>query len=385
MTRVAIVSSSSVFEYRVMLLARVLADEGYELSLYLSDYDHIRKCRIYASSIGDNTDIPGENLIRQIKIDRISTLPYKKNISVKRILSHIDFSYKAARLLKKDSFDILYLVMPPNSQSLLARSYSRKGVKVIGDIIDLWPESFPGKGRGFPFKLWADVRNKSLKHFDIIVTECDLYHSYIRKYISADTLLKTVYWAGSPEDDDFINNLYSASCELPLDKWIVGYLGSVNNIIDIDRIIYEIKRLMKYRPVEVRVVGKGERYEEFIDRLKEAGANVIDYGAVFDINEKYRIFSGCHFGLNVMKKDVTVGLSMKAADYLKMGLPILNHISGDTEDIIRRYGCGISSSDLDMSGDVPVYEASMRDNARRAYKDLCSYDAFRRSMLEIFK
>ena len=63
--------------------------------------------------------------------------------------------------------------------------------------------------------------------------------------------------------------------------------------------------------------------------MKSAGAEVFYHGKVFDSKEKNRIFETCHYGLNIMKDSVFVGLTMKSMDYFE-GLPIINNIQGDT-------------------------------------------------------
>ena len=52
--------------------------------------------------------------------------------------------------------------------------------------------------------------------------------------------------------------------------------------------------------------------------------------------------SRCHFGFNLMKPDVRVGLTMKSVDYFRHDLPILNNIPADTAELVDREQVGVN-------------------------------------------
>ena len=63
------------------------------------------------------------------------------------------------------------------------------------------------------------------------------------------------------------------------------------------------------------------------------------------IPKKKQIFDKCHFGLNIMKDTVCVGLTAKSIDYFQAGLPILNSIQIDTKDIVNKNLFGFNVTD----------------------------------------
>ena len=75
---------------------------------------------------------------------------------------------------------------------------------------------------------------------------------------------------------------------------------------------------------------------------EDSGAKVIDHGKIYNQEEKKGIFDSCHYGLNIMKPSVCVGLTMKSIDYFEFGLPIINNIKGDTWEAIEKYDCGVN-------------------------------------------
>lgn len=345
-----------------MLFRKVMEELGHDVLVVGSDYLHIEKTK-------RTTTDP--------KLVLIPTIPYEKNLSLKRIRSHLDFSRKAFRFLKDKECNLLYIVVPSNSQASIARKYKKlhPDTKVVIDVIDLWPESFPSRNsERFPFTIWAGSRNKNLKYADTVITECDLYHDFIGGYVRNGAKPETVYWAHDEEPSSF-----AGFTEPESDKWVLGYLGSVNNIIDIDGIKEVITRFKATRPVTVRIVGAGEKMEEFEAALKSAGAEVINYGKVTDFDKKQEIFAPCHFGINIMKPTVHVGMSMKSVDYMEMGLPVLNGIPGDMHDIVDEHNVGRNTDEYDFTG----YDTEMKRNARRFYEENCSYDSYGRRIREV--
>lgn len=142
-----------------------------------------------------------------------------------------------------------------------------------------------------------------------------------------------------------------------------------------------IKQLVEQQQVVIKVIGDGEKKDQFLKCLSDAGAEVIDYGRTFEYKKKKEIIDTCHYGINIMKKTIDVGLSMKSIDYLEMGLPIINNLDGDLSGIIRKYECGINTFETNfisqiLSGDI----IKMRRNARRAYESEFGEDVFRQKL-----
>jgi hypothetical protein len=76
----------------------------------------------------------------------------------------------------------------------------------------------------------------------------------------------------------------------------------------------------------VKIVGGGEGAQKFIDSIEAVGAQVKNYGFVFDPVRKAEIFSNCDFALNMMVENIVVGLTTKSVDYFSLALPIINNV-----------------------------------------------------------
>ena len=241
-------------------------------------------------------------------------------------------------IVEKIKPDLLYTLVPPNSLARSAAKYiqKHKEVKLIFDLIDLWPESMPiGKIKKIPlFAFWKEMRDKSLRFADFVILECDLYKIVLGDAINGINV-ETVYLANK--------DINAASAPMLREKEIhLAYLGSINNIIDIPKIKEIIAALKEIKPVTLHIIGDGESKQELIDAAERAGASVVYHGKIYDPQAKQDIFDKCHFGLNIMKNCVCVGLTMKSIDYFQHGLPIINNIPGDTAEIINKYKVGIN-------------------------------------------
>ena len=320
----AIVSCFDWYSQRLMYIEKYLVRKGYDVYIYMSDYDHQRKVRTQRYSEKKN-------------VEYIHVPEYKRNISLKRIVSHRFFAKKVVKKLSSFDCELVYCLVPPNFLvSEIAKINRIKKFRLIFDVIDLWPESFPITNSGiFPFSMWGNLRDKNLYIADDIVLECRYYKTILKKQLSGIDNVHVFPLIKQP-----INNIVIKTYDDG--KLYLAYLGSINSLIDIETTDRVIRSVMKINPVVVKIIGDGESKREFIDMIQQTGAEVEYYGKIYDDRKKYEILGQCHFGLNLYKTSTVIGLTMKSVDYFQMGLPIINSISGDTKELVNEYNIGIN-------------------------------------------
>lgn len=329
MKKAVCISCSDHYDHRLHIAADCLRERGYDTTYITSDFDHTRK-EPFVCSVEGCVQIPAR--------------PYQKNLSFDRILSHRNFARDVFRYLENQSQqpDVLVVLLPPNFLAHYGAKYKCRHpeVKLIFEIFDLWPETFPGgkikKLLAPVFKVWAALRDRNLNKADFVVTECEMFRQRL----------------GLPEESS--KSIWLCADPLPMeipqpqlaqDKLELCYLGAINNVISIPDICGLINQLTAKKPVTLHIIGKGERQEEFMEEAQKAGAEVIFYGAVYDEAKKLEIMNRCHFGLNVMKSSVCVGLTMKSVDYFRFGLPIISNIPADTRHLLEKHGIGLQLED----------------------------------------
>ncbi len=369
--KIVIITNSDHFDIRADMIRNNL-EKNNEVTVFSTDFVHAKKTTRTESKYRDFILFP--------------TKKYKKNLSVERLLSHWDYAKRVFREVEKINPDLLYVLIPSNSNAYRAVKYCKKhkNTKLIIDIIDMWPESFPLKKfeKLPPFKIWRNLRDKSLEKADYVIAECGLYFERLGKRVEGIPK-EVLYFAKQGTNTDKTPNL-------PEGKINLCYLGAVNNIIDIPFISKMISEISKIIPTILHIIGSGERMEEFKEAAKNAGAEVIDHGIIYDANEKQKIFNICHFGINAMKDTVCVGLTMKSVDYFDGGLPILNNIKGDTTTLVEKYSAGFNVTEETMDSVAEKifllknedFE-NMRKNAISLFDQNLSTEVFYRELQEI--
>lgn len=360
--KIVIVNCFDTYENRVKMLCKYFSNKKNETIVLTSDFQHIKKT--YVEKMND-------------EYKYIHTKAYYKNISIARIISHYRFAKEAINVIKKMEPDLLWVLVPPNFLCYQVSKYKKKKnkTKIIFDFIDIWPETMPiSKFRNNIFyTMWKNLRSKNMKYADVIVTECDYFKEALRETFD-ENKMNTMYLAREMDE-------YIPISDLKNDRIEICYLGSINNIIDIP-LITEILKKIRYKVV-FHIIGNGEKKDELVDSVKKAGALVVDHGELYQKDDKRMIFQKCHFGMNIMKKNVFVGLTMKSIDYLESGVPMINNIPGDTKKLIHDYGIGINVDESILNKpyieiDSKFFENEVRKTARSVYETLFSTESCQR-------
>lgn len=340
--KVIIVTCFESNEERVSFVLEACKKRKYNTKVITTDFSHIKKQK--------RTSIP-KNYIA------IETKPYNKNLSIKRIKSHIQFSKDAFKIVEQENPDLIWLMAPANSLIKEAKKYKEKypTTKLVVDIIDMWPESLPlGINSSiFPLNIWRNIRKNNINCADKLVTECDFYHNILKKEYDKD--ITTIHWARE-------SKIIKTKKSLPKDKLSLCYIGSINNIIG-TRLVTDIVEKCDM-PIVLQVIGEGENRYNFIN-LNSRVCEVIYHGAIRDEKKKNEIFSKCHAGLNIYKNNLYIGLTVKSIDYFEHGLPIINNIKGDTWSMIEKYGVGVNIKENESIHGKELIK--MRNNDKKVY------------------
>lgn len=368
------ISCTHHYEERILPVETFLRDHGYDCVYITSDFNHTAKKKF-------RVDLP--------HCTQIPTKPYAKNISLSRIVSHMKFAKNVMDEVRRIQPDLLYVEVPPNSLCREAAKYKKENpnVKLVFDIFDMWPECFPNNRAKqllkWPFKVWARFRNLGLPVADFVFTECNLFRKKLLPFVKEETtkvlhLCRPHVTVTTPVSVTQTERLH------------LCYLGAINNIIDIPTIAELIGHIQRLRPVTLHIIGGGESKDAFVGAVQATGALVKYYGTIYDAAKKQAIFDKCHFGLNIMKDSVCVGLTMKSMDYFAGGLPILNTIEVDTWDLVEQWNCGINVHRDALQqvaeavvSQTPQENTAMRYNAQEMFENCFTEKVFRQTLSDV--
>ena len=327
--KVIVITNSSSYEPRAEWIGELFKKQGAHVLWVETDFIHREKVKKVRSAPD------------HIYID---TVPYRKNLSVRRLYSQYDFAKKVEKLLEKEKADLIYMILPANSLAAVGDRLKRKmnTAMLVFDVLDLWPESLGGKKfqKLWPFQYWRRLRDDHLNAADLVITECRYFQEFVK---AKKEKTAVVYWPKEvPENWKMEDTAVETNGESNHSVIHFAYLGSINNIIDKEGITGFLEAVKSMKPVCLHVVGDGEKKALFEETLKSKGIDAHFYGAVYEEEKKKEIFSKCAFGINMMKPGVCVGLTMKSIDYFCYGLPLVNNIPGDTWELVEKEQIGIN-------------------------------------------
>lgn len=329
------ISSTNHYNVRTGKFVNDYVKKGYDVIYVTSDFDHMTKKR-YCFNEYKNSK-------------QLHVISYKKNLSISRILSHLMFSYKTFYMLLACKPELVYVEVPNNSLVKNSAKYKKiNNAEIIVDVFDMWPESMPVKTKNmivnWGFDIWRNFRNKNLKFADQIWIECDYY----RELLSAQKI-------NLPMETKYLklkNAETSIEMKVSEEEIDLCYLGSINNIIDISLIEKIVSEFAKNKRTRIHIIGDGERKDEFLDILKKNSIEIIDHGKVYEIDKLQEIFDQCWFGINVLREDLAIGITMKSISYFRGGLPIINTVQGDTSRFVEECNIGINVDRHDVKSCV---------------------------------
>lgn len=335
MMKAVCISNFNYYDKRIKSVDNYLTAKGYEVMYMTGNYDTMTR-QLYT------LDHP--------RVIQFPIIQYRKNISFERLRSHYDFAKNVYEQLNQIKPDLIYLMVPPNVVPFMVSKYKKKypNTRVICDVFDMWPETFPSTRKGLlaiPFLFWRQLRTSGLKCADVIVTECQMFSDYLKKTHAQPIV--TCYPKQQAQDLPITYDCQES------ERIGLCYLGSINNIIDIPKIAQIVESVSRVKRVDFHVIGTGEKKDALLSALKPYCQTVYDHGKVYDPVVKQQIFNRCAFGVNVLKTSVFIGLTLKTIDYFNGGLPVLNTVPGDTADWLTTYGAGIQlESHVDVSEKV---------------------------------
>ena len=320
------ISCFDYYDIRMKKILQFFQDKNFDTTYIISDFNHFSK------SYNDK-ECKYENTYK------IHVPSYNKNLSVKRLYSHMYFSKKVYEKIVEIEPDIIYCIFPPN---MLVRELDRykknHKSKVILDRYDTWPESFPvGKYERLlkiPFSIWRNLRDKHIDVADLLITVCEKGKIECNeKY--PDKITKVLY----PYIEPGMIPLYTFDVE---EEITFGYLGNINFITNIPLLTNFLYEVSKYKKVVLHIIGGGQKLDELVDSLKNENIKVISHGPIFDEEKKNEIFSECDFGLNLPYEKINSAMALKYIEYLKVGLPIINSGVGDNYYITKENKVGFN-------------------------------------------
>ena len=316
---------------RYWLMAEAFARAGHRVVYWTSDFSHANKRR---RSVPDGVaaDLPFSLVL-------LPTPPYRRNVCPARIRSHRAYAAVWGRtaLDAVDSGrsarpDLMVISAPPVSTGVVAIRLARRfGARLVVDVQDAWPETFSRllpRGFGWLGALVFHGMRTAMRRLycaaDLVTGVCDRYgplvkaygaREYYRAYLGIDMAIG----CGAQRRE---------GGELRL-----AYVGNLGKSYDLKTVTEGVRRLNAEgrRRVVLEIAGFGGAVPE---------SPFVRFHGMLGADELRELLSACEIGVIPMQSDSFVGIPNKLGEYAAAGLKVVSSLTGETEDLIARYGCG---------------------------------------------
>lgn len=352
---------SSNSNSRFPFIGKELANE-HQVEIITSDFSHGRKAHKELLDV----ELP-------FKVTFLHEPGYKKNVSVRRFMSHYAWGKAVAKYLKKRKRpDVIYCAIPSLTASLVAAKYCEKNdVKFIVDVQDLWPEAFkmvlnvPAVSdlMFLPFQLRA---NAIYKRADAVVAVSQTYVDRVLAVNKKCTVGHAVFLGTKLETfDQGAQN--EPLMRKPENEIWIGYCGSLSVSYDIPTVIRAIQKLQSkgLQNLKLIVMGAGAHKEQF-----EACAKENEVDAVFTGRLPYADMCAqvkqCDIVVNPIKGKSAASIINKHGDYAASGLPVVNtQDSPEYRKLVDTYQMGFNCNNGDADDMAEKLERLIQDESLR--------------------
>jgi glycosyltransferase involved in cell wall biosynthesis len=344
---------------RTGILAKMLVDQGHEVTYWTSTFSHARK----AQRSKTDTDVIFHD---NYKIKLLRSPGYLKNISIRRIYNHIILGRqftKQAYSEKKP--DIILCSMPTVELSLAATEYGRKSnVPVVLELRDMWPDIFlevvPNWGKGIGRIILTPMFSKLKKACENATAIFGITDEFLewglkyagRKRNSFDAVFYHGYSPVKPNDSEIARaESFWKQQGICRDngRFIACFFGYFGRQFEIETIL-EAAGKLQHSKTDIRFVlcGNGDNYEHCKSMAKDLN-NVILPGFV-GLPEIWTLMRMASVGLAPYKStaNFTGNLPNKVGEYLSAGLPIISSLKGTLEHLLWENKCGITYLNSDV-------------------------------------
>ncbi|MEZ4924181.1 MAG: glycosyltransferase family 4 protein [Crocinitomicaceae bacterium] len=329
--------------WRAGLLAKELAKQGHEVTLWNSTFLHFQKEFAFDKStelmVSDN-----------LKLVLIKSLGYHKNISFKRYIDHRFVANQFNRIAKKhDIPDIIVVAIPCHHLAYKISKYAlRNRVPYICDLRDLWPDIFLNIFPRFVNKKLAQaILRKEFYRFKFTSRNANSLVAVSQSYLE----LLASRANRKPGDMDKVFHVGSHPIPIDLDEQILDdqpvkeilYVGSFGNTYDLESMIKTARHFYENGITDVKFVlaGGGEQAENLQTLAKEL-PNVMFTGWL-DTNGIHKYLKRAYIGVLPFKRNAPQSLPNKLFDYLSAGLPVVSSLqNADMINIIEQKQIGLS-------------------------------------------
>lgn len=331
---------------RELFLFDLLKEKSYDVTFVTTDFNHYaKKQRDIEKFYRDYPDYS------DIKFVHVS--PYKKNISLKRLLAEKQWTREIVKWIEIhiDSFDVIYGEMPDIDANIKIRKICDKySKKFIIDIRDLRPEAYHVLVKNdLLYKLltwWISYRaDKAYACADELIA---VSQEYLDRGLKTNVRSKNpmVVYLGSTFDR-FFKGVEQYSEGIIKDNneiWII-YAGTLGSSYDLMTLLDAAKIIEKDNMYSIKflILGQGPDEQQLKNYMETQKIGNVQFLGFQPYEKMAAYLCMSDITVNAVKKNASQSIINKVADYFAAGIPMLNScMCKEQRDMVDNYQVGLN-------------------------------------------
>lgn len=333
--------------YRTYYLAKEFVKNGYSVKIISGSYSH------QFQKLPNTKGLFTSEIIDDIEYIWVKVPKYKNSTSAGRVLSMFVFfinlflfnpyKYKKPDVIIVSSLSLFPIVNGYIWSKLLKAD-------LIMEIRDLWPLTLIELGKVssiHPFvillKFFESFGYKKSKYVVSLLANAKEY--MISRGMRAEKFQYIPNAIHIDEKEKSVSIENSIKEQIPKDKFIIGYAGSIGLANAIKYLIYAAEQLKDIDDIYFILVGEGSEKQELIKYCKEKNiynVKFIEQVEKLNVNSLIETFDVCYIGWN-KENMYSHGISAnKIFDYMYSAKPILHSFKHKETDLIEQASCGLT-------------------------------------------
>lgn len=306
------------------------------------------------------------------KVTLLDEPPYKKNVSPQRVIAHRRFCKNVMAYLKRRKKpDVIYLFVPPTGLAKQVVKFANKnGIRVVIDVLDLWPEAFGmflppvlAKPLLYPMKRSVEYAYRNADEIVAVSNSYALRASSLNRkgakgygvFIGAD---KAVFDAAAKNAPPLTNRLRPIT---------MVYIGMLGHSYDLCGVMDAMQMLIKsgFDEVELLVVGDGPLKPRFEAYAAQKNLPVRFTGRL-SYEDTVKTTVRCDIAVNVLVEKAAQSIINKQSDYVFAAIPIINvQANGEFGDLLAEYNAGFGCKPGDTAALAKIIRTLAQDETMR--------------------
>ena len=346
------------------LLAQELGRRGHHVIWWSSTFSHHHKQFIFERDT--QLELMPNVLLRALDVGR-----YRRNVSFARVMHHRRLGRRFHELATSEPTpDIIVSALPIIDFPFQAARYaSDRGIPLVIDVRDPWPDVFADKS---PRPLRPLVRFLTLPERRRAVH--GLKSAAALTAVSKGFLRWALGLAGrnqSPHDRVFYlghsgfdsnrpkSSLPTTLTAQLLQKLVFTFVGTFGHSYEIE-LVAKAAQYFHFSRREVAFVLVGDGHQRACIEQRYAGLKNLILTGWLDTREIASVLTQSHVGL-VPCCSLPDTVPNKPFEYLAAGLPLLSSLQGEMAEIIKTQGLGLSYRAGDLNGFIQAVEWMWRN------------------------